>query len=260
MTASTSARRISWLVALLLLAGAGASGNTIVVQPVIVGGAIDSTVNDTLFGDAIFAQIAATVTLLPELVSTTLPTDMIDFGTSDNLPLYLADSTFRAGPVLTVWYVNTIDGSGSGVRGVSFQSGTSFGIGIADLHVDDTLSHEVAHVLTDFSALWDPDPVDPSHSTDPYNLLAAGTIRLVPGSTADVYPNGLGYDQIQPIQIAAMTSSPFYQFTVPEPGTFVQAGVVIIACFIVWYRIVRSPHKPLCYVKSVGVNAISWPR
>lgn len=89
----------------------------------------------------------------------------------------------------------------------------------------DTMAHELGHNLG-LVPDTDPEyagPSDPGHSSDPNQLMASGAIRNVPLTLDDINPDGLGYDQLSPFQIAlARESTLLYDLpssVVPEPGT-----------------------------------------
>ena len=105
-----------------------------------------------------------------------------------------------------MFYVATIDSSASN-RGASTCCGSLCAASVANSAANDTFAHEVAHILTDFLALWDPNPSDPSHSTDATNLLANGDIRNVPSTVAQITVPGSTFDRIAPIQETAMLDS-----------------------------------------------------
>ena len=203
---------------LLLTSAAGRAG-TIFLQPVIVGSASDHTASDLTFADAIFAQMSLSFVMLPELTSSTLPTTM----DGNNPWVFLADSTWQAGPVLTVWYVPTISSSSGTTRGISFGgsvgSTVRYGVAVADASVADTLAHEVGHVLLDFQCGTNCYPGDPAHAADPDNLMAPGSIRQIPTSTSDVYGQGGIYDQLTASQISVILQDDTGFLDTPEPAT-----------------------------------------
>jgi hypothetical protein len=142
----------------------------------------------------------------------------------------LGDTSYQASPVITVWLISTING-GTSITGNSDCSGGLCGVWITPNAGVDVLAHEVAHLLTNFQALYLPDPGDTTHSTDQYNLLASGLIRLTPTSVGDVYPNGAGRDQIDlTLQAPAMLGSSFVTDIVPEPASTLlfSSGVVFL--------------------------------
>ena len=158
----------------------------LVIQPVIAGSlgvATPDIARDLLFATAIYGQVSIDVSLLPTDFDASLATNFVE-NTAGILP-FVTSSTYEFAPILTVFYVATINGSTSN-RGTSTCFGGRCAVWIANSAANDTFAHELAHILTGFQALWDENPSDPSHSTDPTNLLAPGSIRNVPSSTADI--------------------------------------------------------------------------
>ena len=92
--------------------------------------------------------------------------------------------------------------------------------GISSARANDTLAHEIAHVLTNYNAIQNPDPADPAHSLDAWNLLAAGSSRILPdGPPIPQSEIGIDRDIITPGQ-AVMFNSGAIQ-GVPEPSVLV---------------------------------------
>lgn len=198
------------------------------IQPIIAAGTITDTTRldlDSQFVTAIFAQGSIGVNVLPAIYDPTVPSDVTNFFA------YNFDTHGRT-DLLPVWFVHSIIG---GVRGESI--GTN--IWVSDVRVNDTVAHELAHVLTAFNAVWEPDPQDPSHSLDPYNLLASGSIRYTPSALSDVGR----IDQLQPVQITAMAQPgghlTAFDAPVPEPS---QSGVCLVAVGVLVLRF-RKPRK-----------------
>ena len=131
-----------------------------------------------------------------------------------------------------MFYVATIDSSASN-RGASTCCGSLCAASVANSAANDTFAHEVAHILTNFLALWDPNPSDPSHSTDATNLLANGDIRNVPSTVAQITVPGSTFDRIAPIQETAMLDSQYAQSEVPEPDslTLLTSGLFLLVSF-----------------------------
>lgn len=121
--------------------------------------------------------------------------------------------------VINMWFVNSI----SGAYGVGFLGGNGVAIasdvytfngGIGRL---DTIAHELAHNL------------GLDHVTDPNNLVASGGVRHVPSSLSEITPDGPGYDQLTPEQIAIILRSPFVisgdgNITTAEPKSIILAA------------------------------------
>lgn len=223
-------RRLCLFIVLLVsvCTGVGLSANIpyIEVQPVIVQGSSSDPIiqGDISYAQAIFAQIGLNIEVFSTLQSATAPATM-DLSNSSNLLSYINDPTWRPFPILTAFYVSSIvDPPSVGlIRGVSysFTNGVQnfYAIGISSQHAPDTLAHEIAHILTNFYAWWQPNPSpDQAHSSDPNNLLAGGNIRNLPGGLGDVGT----VDQIQPIQQTAIFDSPFVQ--APEPAVMILIG------------------------------------
>jgi hypothetical protein len=227
-----------WVAILFLGCLAPASANTVLwVQTIIAGTpgvATPDIQRDLSFASAIYAQASIDINFLPTETSTSLSTNLVQ-SDAGVLP-YFQDSNYLAAPYLTVFYVATIDNNASN-RGTSTCFGTSScAAWVANSAVNDTFAHELAHLLTNFQALWDPISSDPSHSSDSTNLLAPGGSRNIPTVLADVNTNMFNpvtaFDRIAPIQAAAMQSSQyiFSETAVPEPGSasLIGAGTVFL--------------------------------
>jgi hypothetical protein len=221
------------LVLLLALVGVSVhAGPILQIQPVIVQNATttEAVVNDLLYASTIFQQIGIGIVSRPTLTSSTLPLNMAL--TVVGVNQFLTDSTWADVPVLTVWYVATIDNNPF-IRGVAFELeyvGGFFrtGIGAAASRANDTVAHEIAHVLAGYQAIHQPDPNDDGHSLDPNNLLASGGIRNVPTSLSAINGQGGQLSQITASQAAVMYGSDFLT-EVPEPA---QAGLVALGLMV----------------------------
>jgi len=214
----------------LLLASAAVRAETVILQPVIVDSAFDHTASDLVFADAIFAQMSLDFEMLPELTSSTLPATM----DTSNLGVYLTDSTWQLAPVLTVWYVPNI----TGARGISFggtvNSTVSYGVAVDNVYANDTLAHEIGHVLLDFQCGTTCYPGDSAHADDPNNLMApGGTYRNLPASVSDVYGQGGTDDQLTASQISLILQDQTGFLEGPEPVTAVSflSGTALVLCF-----------------------------
>ena len=99
----------------------------------------------------------------------------------------------------------------------------------------DTIAHELGHNLGLVPASLGGDAG--AHSSNPNYLMASGGIRNVPGTSADIAPDGLNLDQIPADQIAYARQSGLLapDSSVPEPGYGVLAAV-ISATFILVRR------------------------
>ncbi len=202
----------------------------IVIQPVIAGAAGIATPDiqrDLLFASTIYAQASITIDFLPTEADTSLSTNLVQ-NDSGILP-YISSSTYDSAPEITVFYVASINNSAAN-RGTSTCLGNSCAVWVANSAVNDTLAHEVGHILTGFQALWDQNPSDPSHSTDPTNLLASGNIRNIPASISDITAANSPFDRIQPVQTAAILATTYAEMESPEPQSVLLAasGVVVI--------------------------------
>ena len=235
---------VLWAVRLLilavLLATSALAGPILTVQPVIVQSATSASAiqNDLDFSEVIFSQIGLEVAFLPALSSATLPSNMVF--TAQGLAPYIFDSTWQPMPILTLFYVALID-SNPGIRGVSVTLELLSGelrtfVAAAPNRANDTVAHEIAHVLTDYFAYEQPIPGDPAHSGNPLNLLAPGSSRLLPQLLTDVQGNGGNRSQITADQSQAMLAS---DFVVPEPGSAMLIVIGIGALAWKRYRTTR---------------------
>ncbi len=256
---SKSLRHTLRIVCLLSAIACAAQASYITLDPIMVGTGADRLANDILYTDAIYAQMALDVLFEPEQLVTsytgtalTRGTDMTITDTSDNLMTFLNDASWQEDPAITIWYVDHIYVSGQEARGITFV-GTDgvdyrFGIGVSlnpVQYAHDTLAHEVAHVLTWYEPAEnficaDPNVTagpggcvsgDPAHDATNTNLLAPGSIRLVPGSISQIEGQGSGNrDTITASQRAFMLTHTDF-ITTPEP-----AGVVLFGSgtFFVW--------------------------
>jgi hypothetical protein len=90
-----------------------------------------------------------------------------------------------------------------------------------------TISHELGHSLglPDCSAC------------DADNLEATGSFRNVPQTANDIFPNGVGDDQLTAAQIQTADSSGFLfpssQVETPEPGTL---PLALSGALVLWLR------------------------
>jgi hypothetical protein len=193
----------------------------LVIQPVIagtVGIATPDIQRDLLFAAAIYSQVSLDISFLPTETAVSLSTNLVENDASV-LP-YVTSPTYALAPVLTVFYVATINSDPSN-RGTSTCLSILCAAWVANSAANDTLAHELAHILTNFQGLWDQSPSDPPHSTDPTNLLASGGIRNVPATISDITSAGSVFDRTAPIQDAAMLTSGYVQSDAPEPGSLI---------------------------------------
>ena len=234
-------------VLLVALAGVGSAGPLFNVQPVVSTTSQfmqtpDIISTDFTFTAEIFKRVGISVNVLSPIYSSSVTSSGFNFTST----VAVASNTIAA------YFVDSI--YSGGYRGYALGSA----VAVASVQAWDTLAHELAHVLTSYSAISDPNASDPAHSTDPYNLLAGGGIRYTPSSLGD-----LAYlDQITSSQLSAMLASVFMQSDVvtqppattsgtggggkgrgkrgkdefgiqvaevPEPGTWIFMGIGLIA-------------------------------
>jgi hypothetical protein len=231
-----SAHLVSKVVALsvgLIWLAPAFANQIIVIQPVIAGAtgvATPDIARDLLFTSAIYGQDLIDIQFLPTESSTSLSSNLVENDTG--VFPYVTSPLYAAAPFVTVFYVATIDSNASN-RGASTCYGSYCAAWVANSAANDTFAHELAHILTGFLALWDPNPSDPSHSTDPTNLLASGDIRNVPATVAAITASGSVFDRIAPIQEAAMLDSQYAQSEVPEPDSVIllASGLFLLVSF-----------------------------
>lgn len=138
--------------------------------------------------------------------------------------------------IIDMFLVKTIDGAfgqgwlGAGGLVIGMDLVMSFNGGLGRI---DTIAHELGHnfglVAVDLGG-------DGSgHSSSPDHLMAAGGIRQVPTTLADINPNGLGLDKIPTDQIGIARQSSLLQdvSSVPEPTSIVLmgSGLVLLLTF-----------------------------
>lgn len=128
--------------------------------------------------------------------------------------------------VLNMWFLKEID-SGA-VSGLGFLGDN--GVAIADRIFSDgggagrrdTIAHEIGHNL------------DLQHTSDSnLRLMAPGSLRLIPTSTANIFPDGVGVSQLTQAEINTALTSPLV-VAVPEPAAF--ATLALLGCGIVVLR------------------------
>jgi hypothetical protein len=91
----------------------------------------------------------------------------------------------------------------------------------------DTIAHELGHNLGLVPLSLGGD--SGGHSSNPAYLMASGGVRNVPGTSADVSPDGLGLDQIPQGQIDLARQSSLLQDVAPEPVSVLLAGCGLLA-------------------------------
>jgi Metallo-peptidase family M12B Reprolysin-like len=95
----------------------------------------------------------------------------------------------------------------------------------------DTMAHELGHNFG-LVSIGDPESNGTSHSTNPNELMAPGNSRNVPLTLANIYPAGLGYDQLSAYQIALARQSTLLHniSAVPEAESYAMmlSGLALI--------------------------------
>lgn len=127
---------------------------------------------------------------------------------------------------------------GAGGLVMAMDSILSFNSGNNGLGRLDTMAHELGHNLGLEPTILGGDGGGhvPSNGVD-NQLLSAGGYRHVPGSLADIAPNGLGYDLLTPDEIAyARTSSLLSD--IPEPASLM---LVILGISVTGWLRRRQP-------------------
>lgn len=132
-----------------------------------------------------------------------------------------------AGPGTTMYLMNTITGvygnayGNAGGAAIAMQDVMSFNGGIGRL---DTIAHELGHNLgLDFGS-----GSSGGHSTDPFDLMASGGIRLIPNSLGQICPDGPCYDRLPQDQIDVARRSGLLTAFVPEPASLALAFVALL--------------------------------
>ena len=140
--------------------------------------------------------------------------------------------------IVDMFLVHTVAGAygeswfGSGGLIIAMDTVMGFNNGISRI---DTIAHELGH---NFGLVPDSlGGVDSHHSTIASELMASGGNRSVPTTTADIYPDGLGLDQLPADQIAyARLSTLLQDVTVPEPGSYALLTIGLIALIMLRRR------------------------
>jgi hypothetical protein len=143
------------------------------------------------------------------------------------------------GPGTTMYLMNTI----AGVYGNAWQDAGGLAISMADVDAFnggigrlDTIAHELGHNL----GLFKGDPGGHDNS-NPNFLMASGGIRNIPGSLADICPDGLCRDLLSAAHIADAFDSPLLipfvdPGNVPEPHGLALAAVALFSISLVRRR------------------------
>lgn len=141
--------------------------------------------------------------------------------------------------VINLWLVQhiTADGGATQLAGRAEINGNGY---VLSNSVNlDTVAHELGHNL-----LGDAQHNDFTDDPANKNLMAAGGVRVIPGSLSDIYPDGAGTDHLTGDQITTALNSPFVQdadyVPVPEPkGTILLCGLLLAG----WAAVGRKMKK-----------------
>lgn len=121
--------------------------------------------------------------------------------------------------IIYMYLVHSINaGAGGTTYGEGWVNGSGFAVAmdvvVAQNRID-TVAHELGHNLgllavAQGGVAW--------HSTDPTDLMGAGSIRTVPTNISQISTNGVtGLDQLPSNQVAVVTGSYLVYDVVPEP-------------------------------------------
>lgn len=153
--------------------------------------------------------------------------------------------------IIDMFLVQTVAGAfgeawlGAGGLVMSMADVMAFNGGLGRI---DTIAHELGHnfglVAVDIGG------DGTGHSTSPNHLMAAGGIRQVPASLADISPNGQGLDHLPNAQISVARQSSLLQDVsqVPEPASVLLMGSgLMLVLTLGRRRVATSPNvEPIC--------------